>query len=314
MEAGGPSPTIQAGPRHSSGNYRQISLTSVCCKLFETLLKVHLMSYLETNDILSEFEFGFRAGHSTEDQLLIFYDRIIGWVDSGFVVDVLYLDFSKAFDVVSHQILLEKLVCLGFDSLVLGWVREFLVGRVMSVSVSGVSSFPRNVLSGVPQGSVLGPLLFLVYANSIAADIGCSWTAFADDFKLCVCLPKPNDGNSSSQVLQDSLEIISERSKSWNMALNPTKCVAIRYGGRCSEERVPYTLDGVALDFVTQYRDLGVVVDERLRFHPHVDSVICKAGGLACNLLRSTKRRTRHFMLKLFVCYVRSIIDYCSSV
>ena len=110
-------PLFKAGSRYSRDNYRPVSLTSVCCKTMERLIKAHIVEYLEANGLLSDLQFGFRGGRSTEDQLLIFYNRIADWMDKGRVVDVIYLDFSKAFDVVSHEILLEKLDCLGFDGL-----------------------------------------------------------------------------------------------------------------------------------------------------------------------------------------------------
>ena len=284
----------------------------------ERLLKSHAVEYLEVNGLLSEFQFGFRKGRSTEDQLLLMYDKVGKWVDQGFLVDVVYLDFSRAFDVVSHQILLDKLCCLGFDSLVVEWIRSFLVGRRFSVSVSGVRSSSRDVVSGVPQGSVLGPVLFLIYANFIASGVECVWSAFADDFKLCICYPRRDSeaGDVGRSALQRSISSVAEKSGTWNLTLNPSKCVVIRFGGGRSDlsERVPYTLGGVDIRFVRSYRDLGVEVDEGLKFHVHVDAVVRKAGGLIGNLLRSTKCRNQGFMTALFVSHIRPVIEYCSSV
>ena len=181
-----------------------------------------MVEFLEENGLLSKFQFGFRRGRSTEDQLVIFYDKVASWMDKGQVIDVVYLDFSKAFDVVSHQILLDKLLGLGFDELVVNWIRSFLVGRKMSVLIDGVQSSLRDVTSGVPQGSVLGPVLFLVYVNFITADVECCWTAFADDFKLCICYPRgeKDDSSIARNSLQRSIDVLVERSKSWNLSLN----------------------------------------------------------------------------------------------
>ena len=116
------------------------------------------------------------------------YSEDVECVDAGGIMDVVYLDLSKAFDVVSHQVLLNKLRQLGFSRLVMGWIEGFLVGRSMFVSVGSGNSELKPVISGVPQGSVLGPLLFLIYVNGLTAGMGTKWYAFADDFKIYTTL------------------------------------------------------------------------------------------------------------------------------
>ena len=304
-------PLFKSGARSNPLKYRGVSLTSVCCKVMERVLYGHVVDYLQSEGILSGFQFGFRTGCSTEDQLLLFYDKVNKWVDSGHVVDVVYLDFAKAFDVVCHRVLLEKLRVLGFDRDILRWIEAFLVGRTMVVSVDGSVSTSRNVTSGVPQGSVLGPLLFLIYANYIAAGVTSFWVAFTDDFKLCV-----SHMEGSALMLQRDLDSVCESAASWNMKLNAEKCVAIRFGKTRNDnlQNVRYLIDGREIDWVSSCRDLGVVVDSSLRFHAHVDSVVGKAGGLVGELLRSTICRSREFMLTLFVSHVRPILEYCSTV
>ena len=259
-------PFFKSGSRYDDGNYRGISLTSVCCKTMERVLKPQIVAYLEENGLLSDFQFGFRRGRSTEDQLLVFYHRVSGWVDTGHTVDVAYLDFSKAFDVVSHTVLLAKLDCLGFDPLVQGWIRAFLEGRTMAVSVAGTRSSARDVTSGVPQGSVLGPVLFLIYVNIVTTGIDCDCMAFAVDFKLCICYPKGSSEASAVGrfALQEAIDRVADVSLSWSLSLNARKCVVVRFGEcRAAErEREPYTLNGTALEYVCSYRDLGVIVDD----------------------------------------------------
>ena len=314
-------PIFKAKSHTDPLNYRPVSLTSVCCKSMERIVASRLTEYLESNNILSSHQYGFRSNRSTEDQLLLTYDDVGRWIDEGYVVDVIMLDFSKAFDVVSHGVLLSKLESLGVGGLLLAWISAFLSGRVMSVSVSGRLSSPVDVTSGVPQGSVLGPLLFLIYINHISDGLACKFKAFADDYKLYLGYSRKNTelAIGGVQSLQKGLDVVDTVARSWNLGLNSEKCVVLRfYRGRIDfEALVPvnqYFLQGRALKFVTAHRDLGVSVDTSLRFHHHIRVVAAKAGGLANCLLRSTVCRSSEFMLPLYVAHIRPLIEYASCV
>ena len=310
-------PIFKSGSRSSPMNYRPVSLTSVPCKLMEHILVDHITNYLEEHGLLSNMQFGFRKGRSTEDQMLLIYDRVSKLVDTGKIVDVAYLDYSKAFDLVSHQLLIDKLSLLGFDRHILDWIRDFLSGRSMSVLVGGKQSTQCPVTSGVPQGSVLGPLLFLVYANFIAKDVTGYWCAFADDFKIGAWYSRePAERLVGVSGLQADLDTLAHVSASWNLKLNPAKCVVMRFGARedTSDNGSRYNIGGVPLQFVSTYRDLGVIVDVRLRFHSHADVVIGKTGGMLSNLLQSTVCRDPEFMVTLWVSHIRPIIEFDSCV
>jgi hypothetical protein len=314
-------PIFKAKSHTDSLNYRPVSLTLVCCKSMERMVVARLTEYLEINDILSPHQYGFRSGRSTEDQLLLTYEDVGRWVDEGYVSDVIMLDFSKAFDVVSHAVLLSKLELLGICGSLLAWISAFLSDRVMSVCVSGCMSSPVDVTSGVPQGSVLGPLLFLIYINHVSSGLLCKFKAFADDYKLYLRYSRKDTEAAIQgvQSLQRGLDTVDSVARSWNLGLNPDKCVVLRfYRGRIDfGALVPlnqYFLQGRALKFVSAHRDLGVSVDTSLRFHHHIRVVAAKAGGLANCLLRSTVCRSPEFMLSLYVAHIRPLIEYASCV
>ena len=310
-------PLFKGGSKFSPNNYRPISLTCVTSKVMERILANYIMLYLGENELISPNQFGFRSGRGTEDQLLGVYGRVCEWVDAGESVDVVFLDYSKAFDRVSHSLLIEKLYLLGFNETTVEWIRSFLVGRSMKVLVGGVCSGERTICSGVPQGTVLGPVLFLIFVNSVASGISCHWKAFADDFKLYMSYGFPgNSGDVSVSVLQHDLDTINRVSSSWNLKLNISKCVAMRFGRRrCDDSDLPiYKINGENISLKDHTKDLGIIIDEKLRFHQHVRTVVGRAGRLIGDLLRSTVCRSPKFMLTLFVTHIRPIIEYCSSV
>ena len=300
-------PIYKEGKKSTPLNYRPVSMTSMPCKVMERVLVDHIVEYLEENDLLANCQFGFRQGRSVEDQLLLMYGEVVARVDSGEVVDVVYLDLSKAFDVVHHGIMIEKLISLGFSPKVLAWIEAFLTGRRMFVSVGSGDSTLKTVRSGVPQGSVLGPLLFLIYVNTLAVGFGCKWYAYADDFKLY----SVSNGEGNGITLQNDLDVFASRATSWNLKLNLDKCKVMRFGVRgVEDDRICYRLEGQDLEYVESHRDLGVVVDAGLKFHLHVGRVVRKASGLVNQLLSGTVCRESGFMVTLFVSHIRPMMDF----
>ena len=180
--------------------------------------------------------------------------------------------------------------------------------------MGSIISGRKPVTSGVPQGSVLGPLLFLVYVNDLMVGTQCEWKAFADDYKLCTFEDRAGGHQDSLGSLQRDLDILTRKSESWNLVLNHGKCKVMRFGKGRSLGEALYSVNGNILEVVNSYRDLGVVVDASLKFHLHVREVVYKAGGLLSNLLRTTVCRSMDFMVALYVSHVRPIMEYCSCV
>ena len=190
--------------------------------------------------------------------------------------------------------------------------------RLMRVGVQGQVSDPRPVVSGVPQGSVLGPLLFLVYINSIASGLSCSYKIFADDLKLYACIDYPKKSLVAPHTqpsIQHDINLLCRTAASWGLHMNVKKCAVLRFARSSALTEPPsYSLNGIPIPLVSSASDLGVLVDSGLKFHAHVRTVSHKAGGLAYSLLKSTVCRSRPFMLFLLTVHIRPLLEYCSCV
>ena len=180
------SPLFKKGDKSDVANYRPISLTSIVCKLLEHIVHSTIMDFLDSNKILSSFQHGFRQGRSCESQLLSTLRNFTQCLNSSGQTDAILLDFSKAFDKVDHKILLSKVSSIGIQGSLFNWISSFLSNRLQHVVVDGSISDKGPVLSGVPQGTVLGPLLFLIYINDIHENLspGTHIRLFADDSLL----------------------------------------------------------------------------------------------------------------------------------
>ena len=310
-------PIYKKGSHSDPLNYRPISLTSVCSKTMERILSSSIHQYLDDNNILSSAQFGFRPGRSVQEQLILTYDYVTSEYDLGRVVELVLFDFRKAFHLVPHGVLLSKLHSLGFRNPILGWIEDFLCGRTMRVVVAGSTSSSRRVSCGVPQGSVLGPLLFIIFINYLIHDLHSRAHLFADDLKLYLGISRfPPSYGDGVGILQSDINMLFARAASWGLEFASQKCTRVRFVRPFADVPPPEPLyiDGVLLPIQSAARDLGVEVDNGLRFHTHMTSVANKALGISGNIIRGTICRTPEFMKNIFVAHVRPLLDFCSPV
>ena len=306
-------PIHKGGNQGVASNYRPIALTSHLIKIFEKVVRNCLAQFLEENELFNKTQHGFRFGRSCLSQLLDYHDKIVSLMERGVNVDSVYLDFSKAFDKVDHQIVLGKLSHFGIKGKLLLWIESFLTSRIQQVIVNGVLSNPCPVVSGVPQGSVLGPLLFLVLLSDIDSNIAsCFLASFADDTRIW----RGISGVSDASALQRDLEAVYQWAEDNNMSFNNLKFENLRFGPDATlKTTTNYTSpSGNIIDTKDHVRDLGVTVSADGTFSEHIQKICLSARNMCSWILRSFSDRSHDLMLTTWKSLVLPILDYCSQL
>ena len=303
-------PVFKKGERYEASNYRPVSLTSICCKVLEHIFTSTIMDHLERNNILCRQQHGFRSLHSCETQLLEFSDELVSNLAAGKQTDVLVLDFEKAFDRVNHSLLVHKLHYYGIHGNIYAWIANFLDGRSQAVVVNGVRSHPVSVKSGVPQGSVLGPCLFLIYINDLPDPLTSKSRLFADDTAVY--------GEVSSAAeetrLQSNLDLLTDWGERWDMAFHPGKCKNLSISRKRKLHQSQYQLHGHELETVTKAKYLGVTLTNNMSWSEHINAITAKANKTLGFLKRNVKISSQNIKEIAYKTYVRPILEYASSV
>ena len=297
-------PIHKKGSKSDPSNYRPVSLTAVPCKVMEALVRDELLKFLMENELLSCHQYGFRPGRSCSSQLIDVLDEWSRELECANPVDVIYLDFRKAFDSVPHQRLLSKLRSCGVSGKLLAWIECFLTRRKQRVIIDGTESDWANVTSGVPQGSVLGPLLFLIYVNDIPDAVQCTVKLFADDTKLYSRVRSPAD----AALLQADLQALARWSDTWLMPFNQGKCTVLHIGRR--NHHFTYMLGDTPLASTQLEKDLGINVDAELKFREHAASAVAKATQLLAVIRRSFALIDESTLPLLYKTVVRPHLEY----
>ena len=295
-------PIHKGGSAEEPANYRPVSLTSIILKALERIVRDRMAVHLTGNNLLSPAQHGFRKNKSCLTNLLSFLDEVTERMDRGEEVEVCYLDFQKAFDSVCHRLLLKKLEAYGIEVGVRNWIQEFLDGRTFYVEVEGSRSGLKGSVSGVPQGSVLGPLLFLLYINDLVATLKSPCFMFADDVKVV--------GEPGTQDIQGDLDTIVRWTKEWDLPLNLAKCTRLVCARESGGERRLGDQEGAEIARVEKVKDLGICVTQDLKPRKQCEAAAKRARWALYELRRAVKSRSPMVLLPLYKAYVRPHLEY----
>ena len=287
-------------------DYRPVSLTSQVCKILERILYRGISDHLSRYNLINGTQHGFLKGKSCLTNLLCFLEVLTKHLDSGIAVDVVYLDFAKAFDKVPHQRLSRKIRAHGICGYIAAWIDAWLRDRSQRVVLNGEASTWKPVLSGVPQGSVLGPLLFLIYLNDIDMGINNTIFKFADDTKLMAPIDSLNDMAS----LQSDLNKLFDWSTEWQMLFNIDKCKLIHFGR--NNDSHCYKINNKELSSVDYEKDLGVIIHRGLKPEIHIADKVKKANMTLGMINRAFEYKSKDMMLQLYKTLVRPHLDYAA--
>ena len=302
-------PIFKSGSKHCAENYRPISLTCIISRIFERILHSAIFAHLHVNHIIIDNQHGFRKGLSCETQLISLFHDLSMAMDHRDETDIIFLDFKKAFDRVPHCYLLAKLRMLGIDENVLAVIQSFLSDRSQRVIIDGNLSESVPVPSGVPQGSVLGPLLFTVFINDLVINLSSQVRLYADDCTIYRVIKSLDD----QVALQKDLDLIMQWCSTWGMELNSKKCEFMTVSRRINKSLRSYHLGGVTLAKVNFIKYLGIIFNDDLSWTGQIDSVVSKANRALGFVRRSLKNSSKATKLKCYFSLVRPHLEYACS-
>ena len=293
-------------------NYRPIALLSVISKIFEKCIYKYIYNHTVSNSILSNHQSGFQKGDSTVNQLLYLANELSIALDEGKEVRLVFFDISKAFDRVWHKGLLFKLKNVGITGNLLEWVGSYLFQRKQKVVLNGQESLILDINAGVPQGSILGPLFFLIYINDIIFEVNCSIKLFADDTTIYVTIENPQTG---AEILNRNLEKISNWSKQWIVNFNPQKTETLLVSRKLIKTNHPTLfMDNNQILEVDRHKHLGLTFNNTCHWGDHIESIIDKTTP-KLNILRKLKfNLDRKTLQTLYFSYIRPSLEYADII
>ena len=293
-------------------NYRPISLLPTIAKVFEKVVFKHLFNFFRTNFTVSLWQSGFLPGHSTVTQLIEIYDEFCKAVEKGKEIRVVFLDISKAFDRVWHAGLLNKLQGSGIRGRLLQWLKDYLTDRQQRVTINGAKSEWGNILAGMPQGSVLGPLLFLIFINDITHVIRrCNIRLFADDTCLFVEVDEPTE---AAAILNDNLSEIQQWAEKWLVSFSPPKTEELLISNKAPRNHPPLFLNNQPIKKVNHHKHLGIYLSDNLGWKKNTEEIAKKANR-CLGILRPLKYILDRASLEtLYKSFIRPVLEYADIV
>ena len=309
-------PIHKSGDRTNPRNYRSISLLPLFGRVLEKIACDILMQHVRP--VISDAQHGFLSGRSCTTNLAVYLSHAWETLSEGCQTDVIYTDFSAAFQSVNHKLLLHKLQnYFHIEEHALNWFVSYLSGRAQRVVLNGKTSAWTPVISGTPEGGILSPLLFCLYVNDLPFVAESHSLMYVDDLKLFRCVRSVDD----SVLLQKDLNHVSDWAETWKLALNASKCKTMSLTLKRNPVQYVYTVRGTVLEKLDTMRDLGVMLDSKLTFSPHVDSVVSKARRALGVLMRSFQLCHRQngllnekAIMAAYIANVRSILEYGSQI
>ena len=309
-------PIFKSGDPSLLTNYRPISVLSFFSKVFERIVYDYLFDFICTNNILYDYQFGFRPGHSTQQAIITLIDKITKSLDNGDIVISLFIDLKKAFDTVDHRILLRKLYAYGIRGTMLKWIESYLSGRTQYFVFDGQESEIHGIQCGVPQGSILGPLVFILYMNDICnvSDIFFA-IMYADDTSLVV---NGKDLNALIQLLNTALIDLCTWFKANRLSLNTTKIFYMIFH-RARIKHMSGVADSIVMDNTilaktSSLKYLGVIVDHKLNWIEHISYVRNKVSKGIGIIYKARRFLNKKSLLSLYHSYIYPYLIYCIEV
>lgn len=303
-------PIHKKGSKSRIDNYRPISILNAVSKVFEKIVFDHIYPIISIG--IPQAQHGFMQRRSTVSNLACFTNHVLGQMENGGQVDVVYTDFEKAFDRVDHVILLTKLQCLGIHGDLLRWVKSYLSNRSQAVVMGGYRSDYVVISSGVPQGSHLGPLFYNAYIFDICKYIKHSnYILYADDKKIYMRIKSFND----SILLQNDLDLLFNYYHLNNITISINKCQCITFTRKKHPIVYPYNFNGTVIERVNVVRDLGVLLDSEMSMREHIDAISSRSFRNLGFVMRTCQPfRSIHSLKVVYFAYVRCLLEYASPI